>query len=170
MKTILGIDPGLATIGYGVIQHEGSRYLHIAHGVFRTSAHDEMGIRLRQIHNDLKDILNTYGPDEAGIETLYFSKNRKSALPVSQASGVILFTLAEAGVSFSQYTPLEVKQAVIGHGKADKQQVQEVLKIFFNLADKPTPDHAADALAIAICHANYASVREGLDALGHRYV
>ena len=162
MKVILGIDPGLASTGYGIIQCTGSRFRCIAHGTIRTSPRDGVGERLVQIHKGITDIITTYGPEEAGIETVYFSKNSKSAIPVAQARGVVLFTLASRGVPFAEYTPLELKQAVVGKGKAEKIQVQEVLKMIFNLKELPTPDHAADALAAAFCHANYSSFQTHL--------
>ncbi len=161
MKIILGIDPGLAKVGFGLIGHEGSRYIHLYHGMIQTLARDQLGRRLVQIHDELKTIISNYRPHEAGIETLYFSKNVKSAMPVAQARGVILFTLAEARVPFSEYTPLQLKQAVVGRGRADKRQIQQMLKILFNLEEPPRPDHAADALAAAICQANYGSFSEG---------
>ncbi len=160
MKIILGIDPGLASTGYGIIQCSGSRFRCIAHGVVRTSPRDGVGERLVQIHRGISDIITTYDPEEAGIETVYFSKNSKSALPVAQARGVVLYTLASRGIRFAEYTPLELKQAVVGKGRAEKIQVQEVIKMIFNLKELPTPDHAADALAAAFCHANFSSFRK----------
>ena len=159
MKVILGIDPGLASTGYGIIQCAGSRFRCIVYGTIRTSPRDGMGERLVQIHKGITDIITTYDPEEAGIETIYFSKNSKSAIPVAQARGVVLYTLASRGVPFAEYTPLELKQAVVGKGRAEKIQVQEVIKMIFNLKELPTPDHAADALAAAFCHANYSSFR-----------
>ncbi len=161
MKIILGIDPGLAAVGFGLIWQEGSRYIHLYHGMIHTSARDDLGRRLVQIHDELKTVVSNYRPHEAGIETLYFYKNVKSAIPVAQARGVILFTLAEARVPFSEYTPLQLKQAVVGRGRAEKRQVQQMLKILFNLEEPPTPDHAADALAAAICQANYGNLSAG---------
>ena len=162
MKIILGIDPGLAATGYGLIQYSGSRFRHISHGAIRTSARDSIGRRLLKIHEELQHILKTFSPTEAGVETIFFARNSKSAMPVAQARGVILFTLAELDISFAEYTPLEVKHAVIGHGKADKRQIQEAIKILLNLTDIPKPEHGADALAVAFCHANYSDVQEYL--------
>jgi crossover junction endodeoxyribonuclease RuvC len=166
MKVILGIDPGLASTGYGVIRCSGSRFRCIAHGTVRTSPRDGMGERLVQIHQGIMDIITTYDPAEAGIETVYFSKNSKSAIPVAQARGVVLYTLASRGVPFAEYTPLELKQAVVGNGRAEKIQVQNVLKMIFNLQELPTPDHAADALAAAFCHANFSGFRSHLRDMG----
>jgi crossover junction endodeoxyribonuclease RuvC len=168
MKVILGIDPGLASTGYGVISCAGSRFRCIVHGTVRTSPRDEMGDRLVQIHRGILDVINAYKPEEAGIETVYFSKNSKSAIPVAQARGVVLFTLASRGVPFAEYTPLELKQAVAGNGRAEKAQVQRVLKMIFNLEEIPKPDHASDALAAAFCHANFSDFRSRLaDAGAH---
>jgi crossover junction endodeoxyribonuclease RuvC len=162
MKVILGIDPGLASTGYGVIRCSGSRFRCVTHGTVRTSPRDGMGQRLIQIHKGIMDIVNAYKPQEAGIETVYFSKNSKSAIPVAQARGVILYTLASMGVPFAEYTPLELKQAVVGNGRAEKVQVQKVLKMIFKLEVLPTPDHASDALAAAFCHANFSDFRSHL--------
>jgi crossover junction endodeoxyribonuclease RuvC len=155
MKTILGIDPGLAYTGYGIITFDGTRYRHLGHGVIRTAAACEMGARLLKIHDSLEEVIAAYRPQEAGIETLYFAKNSKSALPVSQARGVILFTLAAHDIFFAEYTPHVLKQAVIGRGRGEKRQVQELVKLVLGLPEIPTPDHAADALAVAVCHANH---------------
>jgi crossover junction endodeoxyribonuclease RuvC len=129
-----------------------------------------MGERLVQIHRGIKDIVTTYEPEEAGIETVYFSKNSKSAIPVAQARGVVLYTLASLGVPFAEYTPLELKQAVVGNGRAEKIQVQHVIKMIFNLAELPKPDHASDALAAAFCHANFSGFRAHLADAGSGHV
>ncbi len=168
MKVILGIDPGLANTGYGLIQHSGSRYSYLSHGVIRTSPKESAGVRLLQIHEELEQILKTFSPAEAGVEKIFFARNSKSAIPVAQARGVILFTLAENDISFAEYTPLEVKQAIIGYGKAEKQQIQAVLKILFNLTDIPKPEHGADALAVAFCHANYSGVLKYMKCYNER--
>jgi crossover junction endodeoxyribonuclease RuvC len=170
MKVILGIDPGLASTGYGVIRCSGSRFRCIVHGTVRTSPRDGMGERLVQIHQGIMDIIKTYEPEEAGIETVYFSKKSKSAIPVAQARGVVLYTLASHGVPFAEYTPLELKQAVVGNGRAEKIQVQQVLKMIFNLAEIPRPDHASDALAAAFCHANFSGFRSHLADAGSSHV
>jgi len=164
MKVILGIDPGLASTGYGIIHCSGSRFRCITYGTIRTSPREPMGRRLVQIHTGIERIIRTYTPNEAGIETLYFSKNSKSAIPVAQARGVVMYTLAAEGVPFGEYTPLELKQAVAGSGRAEKSQVQKVLKIIFNLKEIPNPDHAADALAAAFCHANFSEFQSHVSA------
>lgn len=170
MKVILGIDPGLASTGYGVIRCSGSRFRCLAHGTVRTSPRDGMGERLVQIHQGIMDVIKTYEPEEAGIETVYFSKNSKSAIPVAQARGVVLYTLASQGVPFAEYTPLELKQAVVGNGRAEKLQVQQLIKMIFNLAELPRPDHASDALAAAFCHANFSGFRRRLADAGSPHV
>ena len=155
MKKYLGIDPGLGKTGYAVMEYDGVNYQHIEHGVIETDKNLPSGKRLIQIYQAIKRIIAQYLPDEAAIETLYFTKNSKSAMPVAQARGVIIFTLAEGEVDYYEYSPLQVKLAVAGSGKADKRQIQEMVKIICRLPEIPEPDHASDALAIAICHANY---------------
>jgi crossover junction endodeoxyribonuclease RuvC len=166
MKIVLGIDPGLAATGYGIIQCDGNRYRHLTHGTIRTSAGDEMGARLLALHTELDRVLKDYEPTEAGVENVYFSKNSTSAIPVAQARGVILFALASRGVPFSEYTPAELKQAVVGRGKAEKRQVQEMVRMVLNLQEIPSPHHAADALAVAFCHASVSGFRRHLAAAG----
>ncbi|NOY08286.1 MAG: crossover junction endodeoxyribonuclease RuvC [Spirochaetes bacterium] len=155
MKTYLGIDPGFSKTGYGIMEYDGVNYHHIEHGVIETDKNLSSGKRLLQLYKGIKDIIAEYLPDEAAIETLFFTKNTKSAMPVAQARGVIIFTLSESDVDFYEYSPLQVKLAVAGAGRAEKRQVQEMVKIICRLSSIPEPDHAADALAIAICHANY---------------
>jgi crossover junction endodeoxyribonuclease RuvC len=154
MKRILGIDPGLASTGYGVICFDGNRYTHLDHGLIATSPDQPVGARLLAIHQGIRTAIGRFRPDEAAIETVYFARNSTSAIPVAQARGVILFTLAEQQVPFEEYTPVQVKQAVIGRGKAQKRQMQEILRMILGLETIPHPDHSADALAVAICHAN----------------
>ena len=161
MKIILGIDPGIASTGYGVIRVEGNRHSLLVHGVITTGSDLPKGQRLVKIFNELSAVIRKYKPDEAGIETLYFSKNVKTAFPVAEARGTILFCLAKNGVSSFEYTPLQVKQAVAGKGRADKRQVQEMVKLIFGMKNFPRPDHAAAALATALCHHHY-SYRERL--------
>jgi len=154
MTIVLGIDPGLASTGYGVIRCEGSRIRHLTHGSIQTSPREETGRRLLRLHDELLQVIDSYRPDGAGVETVYFSKNSSSAIPVAQARGVILYTLAERSVPFAEYTPGELKQAIVGRSRAEKVQMQQSLRMLFNLAEIPAPDHAADALAAALCHAN----------------
>jgi len=164
MRIILGIDPGLASTGFGVLRCEASRYRHVDHGLITTSAGQSVGQRLLAIRRALLAVLKTYAPDEAAVETVYFSKNSSSAMPVAQARGVILCTLAEKGVPFAEYTPQELKQAVIGRGKAEKKQMQEVMRMLLGLPEPPSPDHAAAALAAAFCHAGVSAFRRRIGA------
>jgi len=166
MKVILGIDPGLAFTGYGVIAVDGSSYRHLGHGVIGTSPQEDMGSRLVRLHLGLEEVLEAYRPQESSVELIYFAKNSKTAIPVAQARGVVLYTLAARGIPIAEYTPLQLKQALIGRGRAEKRQIQEMLKILFRLESVPAPDHAADALALAVCHANISSVRRRISALG----
>jgi crossover junction endodeoxyribonuclease RuvC len=156
MRTILGLDPGLARVGYGLVRVEGSRYRHLHHGVIRTRAGAGAGSRLSAIHDQVERILLEYHPDSAGIETLFFSKATPSALQVAEARGVLLYCLAEHRVPVQEYTPGQVKLAVLGRGagRAEKQQVQEMLKLLLGLKRLPRPYDASDALAIALCQCN----------------
>ncbi len=154
---VLGIDPGTATTGFGLITESPSGDLQAVHyGAIITSPNMPMPERLLKIHQDLKEILLLHHPETGAVEKLFFQKNVKTALTVSEARGVILMTLAEFGISISEYSPIEVKNAVCGYGGADKNQVQQMVKAILNLDKIPKPDDAADALAIAICHHNSA--------------
>ena len=154
MRTLIGIDPGLAATGWGVVQFDGSRFIHVAHGVVRTDAETPLSERLLAIHKELRKLLSKYDPSEAGVEELFFSRNASSAMQVAHARGVVLLALGQRGIPVECYSPQHVKQAVIGRGKADKDQVQRLVSVVLGLDKVPTPDHAADALAVAICHAN----------------
>jgi crossover junction endodeoxyribonuclease RuvC len=154
MRTVIGIDPGLASTGWGVVSFDGARYVHRGHGVVRTDPDMPLPDRLGLIHRQIREVLIAYAPDEAGVEELYFSRNETSAMLVAQARGVVLLTLGERSIPVGFYSPQQVKQAVIGRGRADKDQVQRLVSIVLGLDEAPDPDHAADALAIAICHAN----------------
>jgi crossover junction endodeoxyribonuclease RuvC len=159
MKIILGIDPGLSNTGYGIIQSDGTKYKHVSHGVIRTDSKDNHGFRLKKIYDILDKLIKKYKPDEAGIETLYFAKNVKTAMPVSEARGVIILCLEKNNINFAEYTPLVVKQTLIGSGRALKSQVKEMVKIVFGLEEQVKADHAADALAIAFCHSSYCKTK-----------
>ncbi|HET6487980.1 MAG TPA: crossover junction endodeoxyribonuclease RuvC [Spirochaetia bacterium] len=163
MRTLIGLDPGLASTGWGVVRFDGSRFHHVAHGVVHTEPDTPLETRLCSIHAALRKLLARYQPDEAGVEELYFAKNVSSAIHVAQARGVVLLALGQRGIPVSCYTPQHVKQAVIGRGKAEKDQVQRLVSVLLGLTQIPSPDHAADALAIAICHAN----RSALDVQQH---
>ena len=163
MKTILGLDPGLASTGYGVISVDGSRLVHVCHGAVRTTPDMAAGDRLLKIKREIESLLQTYKPDDAGVEALFFTRNVRTAIPVAQAKGVLLLCLAEAGIGAAEYTPNQVKQSVVGRGRAEKAQVQESIRLIFGLAEVPVTDHAADALAVAVCHANNSAVRQVID-------
>ena len=154
MRTIIGIDPGLASTGYGVIGVEGSKLHHAGHGVIETGPSMPRGKRLVLLYEELARILSLFEPDEASVEELFFSKNVKTALPVAEARGVILLCLCRRGIPYEEYTPLVIKQSVVGRGRAEKQQVQTMVRLILGLETTPEPDHAADALAAAICHQN----------------
>lgn len=165
MAVILGIDPGLAATGYGLIRVEGSKLCHLGHGALTTAAGQNQGIRLLAIRDGLGEVLARYGPNQAGVEALFFSRNVRSALPVAEARGVILMCLAEAGVAVSEHTPLRVKQAILGRGSADKQQMIAMIRVLFELdPDEPLPHHAADALAVAVCHAHSTPLDERFES------
>jgi crossover junction endodeoxyribonuclease RuvC len=153
-QLILGIDPGLATTGYGLVLKERNKLAHIAFGCILTPAKQNFIERLETIHNELEKIIKKYQPQAVAVEALFFCKNVKTALDVSQARGVILLTAIENKLPLYEFTPLEIKQAVTGYGRAEKKQIQKMVKIILDLKEIPEPDDAADALAIAICGAN----------------
>ncbi len=163
MRIVLGVDPGFGSTGYGVIGLEGSRLRHIAHGVITTSPQLQAGKRLLLIAESMRSVAREFSPHEASVESIFLSRNARSAMSVAQARGVVLLVLAEHGIVSYDYSPLVIKKAVVGNAKADKQQVQEILRMLFGFEQKPTPTHAADALAAAVCHANTASYRERTD-------
>jgi len=156
MKTqiILGLDPGTAIVGYGVIVSSGPDLKHIAHGCIITAKDLPMPTRLNQIAKELRQIIRQYQPDLVAVEQLYFARNVTTAMSVAQARGVLLQTVANLGLSAESYTPLQVKQALTGYGQADKSQIQKMVKLLLGLVDLPKSDDAADALAVAITCAN----------------
>ena len=151
---ILGIDPGTATVGWGVIEVEKGKTTSVAYGHISTSKDLPPEDRLAEISQDLSALVATYQPEEAAVEEIFFFKNQKTIISVAQARGSILLTLRNLGVTVFGYTPLEVKQALTNYGRADKSQVQLMVKSILKLGSIPKPDDAADALAIAICHAS----------------
>jgi crossover junction endodeoxyribonuclease RuvC len=155
---IIGIDPGLATTGFGVIKKEGSSHKLIAYGAIKTLAKINLAIRLDQIYKDIQHIINKYSPDVAAVEDLFFNVNVSSALQVGHARGVSLLSLTQAGLSVSSYTPPQVKMAICGYGHAQKNQVQYMVQKLLGLDFIPKPVDAADALAIAICHSHYVKI------------
>ncbi|MCU0492561.1 MAG: crossover junction endodeoxyribonuclease RuvC [Chloroflexaceae bacterium] len=152
MRTI-GIDPGTAILGWGVVDENSGTMRPHAYGVITTAAGTEPAQRLLTLHEGLTALLREHRPEAAAVEELFFGKNVNTAISVGQARGVVLLTLAQAGVPIFEYKPLVVKQAVAGYGGADKRQMQEMVRMTLNLKTIPKPDDAADALAIALCHA-----------------
>lgn len=157
---ILGIDPGLATLGYGVIEAQGGRMKLVAAGAIITKPDQKTPDRLVSIRRDMQDLLLAYKPDEIVFEELFFAKNITTAMNVSAARGVALCTCAEYTDQLFEYTPMQIKQAVVGYGKADKHQVQHMVKMILNLEKVISPDDAADAVAAAITHANTGYAKE----------
>ncbi|MEI6288445.1 MAG: crossover junction endodeoxyribonuclease RuvC [bacterium] len=153
-QIILGIDPGIADTGWGLIEVEKNQLTHIAHGSVKTDKKWPLLKRLEKLSIDLSQIIKKYQPDRASVEELFFCNNAKTALVVGQARGVALLTLSQHNLPMQEFTPLQVKQAVTGYGRADKKQIQQMVKIILHLEKIPQPDDAADALAIAICAAN----------------
>jgi len=151
---ILGIDPGTATVGWGVIDTRGNQAIAIAFGHIGTSQELPFSKRLAEISRDISIIIHKYKPDEAAVEELFFLNNQKTAMAVAQSRGCILLTLENLHVSVHNYTPLQVKQALTNYGRADKSQVQLMVKALLKLSSVPKPDDAADALATALCHAS----------------
>jgi crossover junction endodeoxyribonuclease RuvC len=154
---VIGIDPGIATTGYGLVQEaqDGSLAL-VTYGVIETPAGMPLPERLLLLHEKLSELLLLHHPASGAVEKLFFQRNVRTAMTVGQARGVALLALAQAGLQAAEYTPLEVKQAVVGYGGADKNQVQQMVRALLSLPDIPRPDDAADALAVAICHAHSA--------------
>ena len=154
---VLGIDPGTAITGYGLVTEDESGQIGaLEFGVITTPAGMPLEQRLLIIHDELKKLILFHRPDTAAVEKLFFQRNVRTAISVGQARGVVLLALAEADISLGNYTPLEVKQAVTGYGGADKRQVQLMVQVLLGLCEVPQPDDAADALAVAICHLNHA--------------
>lgn len=156
---LLGVDPGVASTGIGIVKKEGSKLTHIYHTTIKTPAHTPISKRLLSIHQQLESIIHQYRPNEVAVESLFFSNNIKTAVAVSQARGVILLTAEKKNIPLAEYTPNQVKSGVCGYGSAIKKQVQYMVKQLLNLKETPKPDDAADALAIAICHAHTYKVR-----------
>ena len=149
---IMGLDPGLATIGYAFIKLEGSSYKPLHYGAIITQAQTPINRRLEEIYQEMTQLIDKYQPDELAIEELFFNKNVKTAITVSQARGVEILSCINKNLCLYEYTPLQIKQAVVGYGRADKRQVQETVKTILKFNDIPKPDDAADAVAVALCH------------------
>ena len=152
---ILGLDPGTATTGYGIVDVEEGEFTAVAYGVIKTSARLDMPQRLQQIQQELQQLIDEYQPDSVGIEEVFFGRNVTTAITVGQARGVLLLTVANAGLPIGEYSPPKIKDAVTGYGKADKAQVQLMVRNLLDLEETPRPDDAADGLAVAITHYHY---------------
>lgn len=168
---ILGIDPGLANTGWGVIETIGSKSFCLAYGCISTSAEDSIDHRLKTIYDGIAEAITRYKPTELGIESIFFSANAKSAIATGQARGAALVAVGNAGLKVGEYTPLQIKRTIVGNGLADKRQIQYMVRSILHLDHDPKPDHAADALGAAICHSRLMGVaslekriRESLNA------
>ncbi|MDQ4106015.1 MAG: crossover junction endodeoxyribonuclease RuvC [Actinomycetota bacterium] len=150
---ILGIDPGTATMGWGVVRQEGNRLRYVQHGAITTPSDWEMPRRLGRLFDGVTELIRGYRPETLAIEELFFNTNATTAITVGQARGVAILAAYKAGIEVAEYKPLQVKQAITSYGRADKRQMQEMVKALLNLREIPKPDDAADGLAIAICHA-----------------
>lgn len=151
---IIGIDPGYAIVGFGIIEYENSKFKTVDYGAIITEAGTDFNRRLRTIYEDICQILDIYKPESLAIEKLYFQNNQKTAIDVAEARGVILLAATQRNLLIREYTPLEVKKSITGYGQAVKKQVQEMTKRVLHLPEIPKPDDTADALAIAVCHAH----------------
>jgi len=149
---ILGIDPGLATIGFGFVQKNGQNYRAVEYGAIITKPHRMIETRLSEIYDEMSELLRRHRPDCMAVEELFFNNNTTTAIDVAMARGVILLAANKAGVDIYEYTPLEVKSSVAGYGRAEKSQVQYMVRLMLGLKETPKPDDTADALALALCH------------------
>ena len=165
---ILGIDPGYAITGYGILEYKGNKFRCLDYGVISTRAKTPFAQRLLKISNELEHLINRYKPDAVAVEELFFSRNTTTAIGTAQARGVAVLSGARANLPVYEYTPAQVKVAVVGYGKAQKGQVQQMVKILLNLQTLPKPDDAADALAVAICHAHSGNRTSALAVGGYQ--
>jgi len=157
---VLGIDPGLATTGFGLVEGQpGAAAVLLDHGTIRTAPPAPLATRLAELHRGLADLIAELRPDAVAVEELFFASNATTALVVGHARGVILLAAAQAAVPVFEYKPSEVKQALTGYGRADKRQMQDMLRLALGLADIPRPDDAADGVAVALCHLQFARLR-----------
>jgi len=159
---ILGIDPGIAIVGYGIIEYKGNRFTVINYGAITTDAALSLPERLKEIYEQVTHLIEYYKPDAIAVEELFFNTNVKTAISVGHGRGVIILAAANANLHIGEYTPLQVKQAVVGYGRAEKKQVQQMVKVILGLNAVPKPDDVADALAVAICHAHSANMNNRL--------
>ena len=155
---ILGVDPGLATVGYGVVKYERNRFATLDYGVVSTPAKIPVPVRLEMIYKGISEICERWSPDDLAIEKLYFNTNQKTVIDVCQARGVAMLAAQLSRLEIYEYTPLQIKQAIVGYGRAEKMQVMTMVKGILELEKLPRPDDAADGLAVAICHAHSKSI------------
>ena len=160
---ILGIDPGVATVGFGIIRAEGSTLTPVRYGAITTPPTDKLSFRLMQVYDDVVELIDTFHPDAVSVEELFFSKNITTGIPVAHGRGVILMATARCGVPAYEYTPMQVKQAISGYGGADKRQMMEMIRRLLNLKALARPDDASDALGLAICHARFSTSLLGME-------
>ena len=160
---VLGIDPGTAITGYGLVREDGAGLTLVDYGAITTAAGQPLAERLQTIYQGLSDVAREHQPQEAAVEELFFSRNARTALSVGHARGVTLLALADAGLAIHEYKPLEIKQAITGYGGAAKQQVQEMVRLLLNLDHVPQPDDAADAVAVAVCHIHSARMAAAIE-------
>ncbi|MGB9597634.1 MAG: crossover junction endodeoxyribonuclease RuvC [Candidatus Poribacteria bacterium] len=157
---VLGVDPGTAITGYGIVKDSpNGRLIKVCYGVIRTDANMPYPFRLKEIYDEISSLIKTYKPQAVVIEQLFFNKNVSTALTVGQARGIVILAAAVSGIDLAEYTPIQVKEAVVGYGRAEKMQVQQMVKVLLGLEEIPKPDDAADALALAICHLNSYKMR-----------
>ncbi|WP_106768486.1 crossover junction endodeoxyribonuclease RuvC [Paenibacillus faecalis] len=151
---ILGIDPGIAIVGFGFVDKVGNKMIPVQYGSIQTKAHTPEEERLNHVYEGMVQLIDTYKPDAVAFEKLFFNRNVTTAMSVSQARGVLILAAVQRGLPIAEYTPMQVKQAIVGYGKAEKKQVQEMVRMFLKLQSVPKPDDVADALSVAICHAH----------------
>lgn len=157
---IIGVDPGIATVGYGIIECTGNSFKALDYGTIVTSPEELFPNRLQMVYRELSGIIEFYKPEDMAIEELFFNKNVKTAIKVGHARGVEILAGVDHGIGVYEYTPLQIKQAVVGYGRAEKHQVQEMVKLLLSLKEIPKPDDAADALAVALCHGSSLKFKE----------
>lgn len=151
-ERVLGIDPGTAIVGWGLVEGAGQNLHLVNYGVIRTPAHTPLSERVLMVYEGIQLLIEQYHPDGVGVEQLFFARNVTTALPVAHARGVILLALQQAGIPLREFTPMEIKQAITGYGRADKHQMQQMVRLLLGLETTPRPDDAADAIAVALCY------------------
>ena len=162
---ILGIDPGYAILGWGIIEMKGNNFKAIAYGAVTTDSKMEMPDRLKHLYSELMEIIQEFSPEVSSIEELFFNTNAKTAILVGQARGVAVLACVNSGLEIFEYTPLQIKQGVVGYGRAEKKQVQQMVKTILHLEKVPKPDDTADALAAGICHGHSSATANKLKKL-----